>query len=564
MKIRHVSIRRFRGIRELDWDVASDMVCLIGPCDSGKSTILQAIELALLPRWTAAFCDDDFYQSDPSEPIEIRVTLVDVPKDLLGVTAFGLYARGWRQQEPHLADEPDDSAAIALTVQLKVDESLEPVWQVVTDRHDEGKAISAAQRAKLGVASLGTYLDREFSWSRGSTLSRISSGGGAPEALFAQVSRSVRAQVNAAQLQDLHTSARRLSAEARQAGIAVRDDFCVGLDLRSFGLSSSALCLFDGTVPLHQGGLGTRRLVALVMQRQLTDAGAILLVDELEHGLEPVRVRQLVRYLRPTKVDKHQVFTSTHSAVALVEHMASEIHVVRSVDGCVTVTQAAPGLQGALRALQEAFFCRKVILCEGSTEWGLSRALEQAWVGNGNDHLAYAGAAFAYAPGGSGSTMAGYARDVVRLGYQVALWGDSDRDLSPSPEELRALGVKVFLWADGCSTEVRLCNDLPFDALEEVVRDAERLKGHQSVHDAIGAQLGCATLKFSTLAELRQQGVSEDQLRNALGEAAQKHKWFKATNGGQRLGAVACRYLHQIPHSETAGTISALEKWVYG
>lgn len=42
MRIRHVSIRNFRGIRELDWAVPDTrIICLIGRGDSTKSTILE-------------------------------------------------------------------------------------------------------------------------------------------------------------------------------------------------------------------------------------------------------------------------------------------------------------------------------------------------------------------------------------------------------------------------------------------------------------------------------------------------------------------------------------------
>ena len=50
MKIRHVSVRNFRGIRYLEWNVRSDVVCLIGPGDATKSTVLDAIAYTLSPR----------------------------------------------------------------------------------------------------------------------------------------------------------------------------------------------------------------------------------------------------------------------------------------------------------------------------------------------------------------------------------------------------------------------------------------------------------------------------------------------------------------------------------
>jgi putative ATP-dependent endonuclease of the OLD family len=40
------------------------MICLIGPGDSTKTTILNAIEYALSPKWNLTFTDNDFYQSN--------------------------------------------------------------------------------------------------------------------------------------------------------------------------------------------------------------------------------------------------------------------------------------------------------------------------------------------------------------------------------------------------------------------------------------------------------------------------------------------------------------------
>jgi predicted ATP-dependent endonuclease of OLD family len=44
MQIRNVQIQRFRGIKSLDWCVDGQIICLIGPGDSTKSTILSAID----------------------------------------------------------------------------------------------------------------------------------------------------------------------------------------------------------------------------------------------------------------------------------------------------------------------------------------------------------------------------------------------------------------------------------------------------------------------------------------------------------------------------------------
>ena len=68
MKVRHLSIKNFRGIKELSWHPGPGINCLIGPGDSGKSTILDAIDLLLTARRTATFSDVDFHDLIVAEP----------------------------------------------------------------------------------------------------------------------------------------------------------------------------------------------------------------------------------------------------------------------------------------------------------------------------------------------------------------------------------------------------------------------------------------------------------------------------------------------------------------
>lgn len=52
MRIVKLSVENFRGIQELEWTPERrPLCCLIGHGDSGKSTVLDAIEAALSSRW---------------------------------------------------------------------------------------------------------------------------------------------------------------------------------------------------------------------------------------------------------------------------------------------------------------------------------------------------------------------------------------------------------------------------------------------------------------------------------------------------------------------------------
>jgi len=74
-RVRHLAVRNFRSIQSLDWAPAPGVNCLIGAGDSGKSTILDAIDLCLGARRFVTFCDTDFSALDVGTPLSISVTL---------------------------------------------------------------------------------------------------------------------------------------------------------------------------------------------------------------------------------------------------------------------------------------------------------------------------------------------------------------------------------------------------------------------------------------------------------------------------------------------------------
>lgn len=172
MKIRRVDIHGFRGIRSLEWIVGGDCACLVGPGDSTKTTILDAIELVLSPRWNVQFDDTDFFDANIEEPIAIAVTVGDLPSDFKSDAKFGYLTRGWTTAG-QLRDEPGDDDELVLTIELRVDQSLEPTWVVATDRSPDGREIGRRDRDRIGCLRLTDYVDRQLSWSRGSALSRL-------------------------------------------------------------------------------------------------------------------------------------------------------------------------------------------------------------------------------------------------------------------------------------------------------------------------------------------------------------------------------------------------------
>ncbi|TAL37690.1 MAG: DUF2813 domain-containing protein [Phenylobacterium sp.] len=105
-RIRQIEIKNFRGIASLVWDPSPGINCLVGPGDSGKSTILDAIDLCIGARRTVQFADSDFHALDVENPISISVTVGELSDALKTMDAYGLYLRGYNDLVGCVEEEP--------------------------------------------------------------------------------------------------------------------------------------------------------------------------------------------------------------------------------------------------------------------------------------------------------------------------------------------------------------------------------------------------------------------------------------------------------------------------
>ena len=80
-------------------------------------------------------------------------------------------------------------------------------------------------------------------------------------------------------------------------GVIPKDEMKAHLDIKRIPLRESAITLHDGKVPLRLAGTGTQRLLAIALQMDTVEQGGISLIDEIEYGLEPHRICQLLRLL---------------------------------------------------------------------------------------------------------------------------------------------------------------------------------------------------------------------------------------------------------------------------
>ena len=568
MRLRRVQIERFRGIKQLEWDVGGDFLCLIGPGDSTKTTILDAIERALSPWWNVTFDDADFYEAKTEDPLSITVTVGGLPDELKSDAKYGLLARGW-SPTGELHDEPQDGDELVLSIRLQVGASLEPSWTVINDRQPEGRAIGAPDRERLGCTRLGDFLDRHFAWGRGSILSRLTGEGEGLSGMLAEAGRAARAKldnIGADDLPALRAAAENVKKAGAALGVAPRTEYRPHLDVRAVAVGEGGLSLHDGDVPVRRAGLGSRRLLAVAMQREVAKVRGLTLIDEIEHALEPHRIRRLLQVLRQATESEscRHVLMTTHAPVVLEALEAGQLRVVRSKDG-VTKVIAVPGaLQPIVRKASEALLARKVLVCEGRTELGFCRRLDQQWAQTGPS-FGLAGVALA---DGGGTGAPKVAQAFAQLGYSVAHLGDSDKPLQPDEAVLTSAGVHVLLWDDGVSLEQRIALDLPWTGVAAVVELAMNNWGDQSVRDAIRTRIGRKGDRLNGSPADWPQQIPEQDLRNAIGLAAKAASngrgWFKRVDLAEEVAGIVLQHRDAIRDTDLGRKIAALQEWAHG
>ncbi|MCO2762273.1 hypothetical protein FA292_24310 [Pseudomonas aeruginosa] len=534
MKIRKISIKNFRGVKELEWALpASDILCLIGKGDASKSTILEAIRFTFYPQWNLTLSDSDFYQCKVQNTIIIEITIGQLTEDLCSLNKYGHYLRGWDVAALKLMDEPDDHLESVLTVRLTVEKDLEPKWIVVCDRSAEGTPFKQADRNKVSVGLIGAYSERQLSWATGTALAKITEAQSLNE-LLANISRNARTSLDSdrhANLANFDAAAAKSQEMAKLLGVPVVDAYKAHLDLSSINLKVGGLSLHDGDMPLRQLGLGSRRMLLCGIQTVGLEEGHITLFDEVEFGLEPHRITRLIKHVREDK--RGQYFLTTHSPVVLRELTVEELHIVHNINGVVQIISAAKegledyAVQGKIRSSTEAFLAKKVVVCEGATEVGFLRGFDDFQVANKKDPFSFHGVALLDAKGGS--KVKALAKAFKSLAYDVAVLADGDAEDQFSPEdekELVELKIPVLKWSDKLSLEERAFQDLPWPSVIASVKLAQDELDFP-VYDHVRSRLVAGNLD-------RNIGTWKDnpELRTAIGVAAKKSSWFKDTTKG--------------------------------
>jgi len=567
-RIRQVSIRRFRGIAELDWAPRPGLNAILGAGDVGKSSVLDAIALVLSATRREVFYDTDFLRLDADAGFEIRVTLGELPVELHDIERYGDYLRGWSEADATLEDEPSASRQDVLTLRLSVGPDLEGHWSLYSDRtqHLEGRDLSLPHRALVAPVVLDQLPATHLRWARQSILQRLAEPQFAVRSLVARAARGLREQAGDAGADAAVTAVLdQVRARARELGIRPAQEAQVLLD--AFGIPgwNASLALHDGDgVPLRRLGTGSSRLlVAGLFHSRLSPTG-IAVVDEAEFGLEPHRIARFLRLLGAGVDDGPQVFLTTHSPVVVRELRSHELAIAHyDVDsrthGIANVADIETGLdtQGLVRRNAEAFLAAAVIVAEGPTEVGLVRGLDHFWVGLDQNPLALEG--IDIADGGGIPQAAARASAFAKLGYRTLLLMDDDRPLTPMERvPVDREGASIVSWGNGQATEDALFLGLDWPDVLALLAIAEQIwtegRLNESLRSYSNGHLDLATCRAADL----------PAHRVLFARTAKGQDWFKRLDFGERVGQEILGPGSERASPTLQATVNAIYRWTRG
>lgn len=475
--IRRLTIQRFRGLEKFDWHPQPGMNIVLGGGDVGKTTVLEALALLLSPTNATVVSESDYWQRDSTQ--EFTIEAVMTLPEATGVSSQHKFSWPWawngHEAVAPSASEDDDLPAPddpVYRVRARGTTEMELVWEIVQP-HDDADHFSVAVRRKIGLVRLSAdeRNDRDLRLVYGSALDRLL----ADNALRARIGKQV-SDLN------LHDSMNEQGKEAikkldkSMADAALPRDLKLGLTT-SQGLSIGALIGLLATkngvsLPLASWGAGTRRMTALEIASATDKEASVTIIDEIERGLEPYRLRKLVNVLSK---QHGQTFLTTHSPVAISCADAAHLWYLDSTGSIGALPHEKIGPQQ--RRDPETFLARVAVIAEGPTEVGFLRfLLEKAF---GAEPLDYG---VRVCDGQGNDATLGLLETLTSTGLLFAGFVDDEGSAPGRWKALKEkLGDRLFQWPKGCIEE-HVINAIPDGKLSELLEsgpdemDGERLR----------------------------------------------------------------------------------------
>lgn len=554
-KIHSLSISNFKGIREFEQTFGQrNFICLIGRGDSGKTTILEAINLVLSSNWNVSFSDNDFHNQNIEKPIEITATLYDLPESILKESKFGLYLRGIDVSTNLINDEVQQNDIPCITIKLVVTKSLEPIWYIINERAQQDIEIKSSDRAKFNTFLVSDYIDRHFSWSKGSPLYALlkadDSAINATE-LILETIREAKNKIDSNAFPDLQTIIDKIKINAQRFGVDL-SKINTTVDFKDIVIKEGKINLHDESTPIRLKGKGSKRLLSIAIQLELfsLNNGGILLIDEIEQGLEPDRVQNLARILKNN--ENNQVFITTHSRDVIVELSSEDLFKLSKNSNKIYNFTASE--QGTLRSNPEAFFAKKIILCEGATEVGIIRGINN--FNYQNNDFRFSSNGVRYLDCNGDSKIQKFIEVFKDKEYDLLVFCDSDNDINVKSLKQFIIdnNIESVQCESGKAIEHQIFSDVDFETIKKIF-DLELLEDKDSLKDSIKNRF--------TGHEWNDDFLKNDNpaIRNAIGIASNKKGWFKRIDLGTEVGKICIESQDNFSDSHLNKMLTNINNW---
>jgi putative ATP-dependent endonuclease of OLD family len=537
--IRHLSILRFRGIEKLSWFPEKGMNLLLGGGDVGKSTILDAIALLLNPTNAATLSDADYWQRCHEEGFEIAATM-SLPLSC-GIVEQRKTSWPWEWGEegaklpnPEANDGQPADPVFCVRVCGTSDFELQHEICQPDETFDH---FPVSVRRNIGVVRLSgdDRNDRDIRLLQGSALDRLLSDPTLRSRLADKLGET-----------DIHGELK----DGPKAALAELDDrfqkrtlpgrLSLGL-VGGPGFSLNALIGLTAAknevmLPLSSWGAGTRRLAALEVAAAHHVEHPIMVVDEIERGLESYRQRILIEEL---VASPSQVFVTTHSAPAV--HAAAEA-TLWYVDAGGAVGRLPATVAAQQKRDPETFLARVAVIAEGATEVGfVTRLLNRSLGEDMRRHGIWV------SDGGSNSEALTVLKGLAKSGLTVAGFADNEGTQEGVWQDTRAkLGDLLMRWEHGC-LETNLIPHIQDHQLEAFIAEPDGDTGERlrTMADRLGLADKSLAAILAASDDIRQlmieaacgNGPADPEASAAQKKAWKKHgqRWFKNVAGGTEL-----------------------------
>lgn len=576
--IRNVQIKNFRSIQELNWQPQNGINCLIGPGDTGKSTLIDAIDLCLGARRTLQISDSDFHNLNVEDPIEITVTLGALPDSLKNIDSYGFYLRGFDLLTGEIYDEPEKNLDTVLTLRLTIESDLEPQWSLISERAEslgQQRSINWKDRLEIAPTRLGTTSDFHLGWRRGSLLQKLSDEKADASAALTKAARDVRSNFGDQANKQLEKTLEKVTKAANSLGVPVGSYAQALIDAGSISFNGGTISLHnENSIPLNKLGLGSTRLLIAGIQNAVAENSSIILIDELEYGLEPHRIIRLLDALGAKDTTPSlQVFMTTHSPVVVRELSGNQLMIMRngSTEHSIRVAGVSDGIQGTIRKFPEALLATKILVCEGASEVGLVRGLDQYYLSQNKASLLAQGTTLV---DGGGDTTIVRALALQSLGYRVALFQDNDLETKKKKVNLeekaaketlfKSLNGKIYTWKEGLALEDALFLYLGANEIDGLLDKALNLRGEALLDDHIKSTSDNKTNWVQVFSENTMNGEVSETTRVLLGKASRskQNSWFKSVTTMESLGLSIIGPGLKDANTEFSMVINGIFNWV--